>query len=276
MPVRSCGWGDPLLSLGPVRGWQLSEVSAQVAQCAERKVIMRKLLMLLTLYVILMIVAVQAVFGDVAAQRTSTDNHSTYLPLVLQAAPVEVVIVKETHSRANTYHVIGELVNLTSSPVYSVTLEIRVYDVEDRLLGTSTGPPLFFATVPGQRNPFEGGVNVSYWQVARSEIRVVGWSLSHNPPYAPVTIASAEPRTSNGYLYVSGELRNDTEYVLEDVRVAVWSPSQYFALASHPAADSLAPGATVPYEVAVFMYSTGPPGTPIPAFGVSAQGIVAP
>jgi hypothetical protein len=231
--------------------------------------------LLVALCVILLLAGLQLGASRAAGQAASDDGQATYLPSIFQAAPVQVAAIKASPSRANTYRVVGELVNVTNSPAYSVTLEVRVYDAEDRLLGTNTGQPVFFATVPGQRNPFESGVNVSFWQVARSEIRVVDWSLSHSPPYAPVTIVSTNLRTSGSALIISGELRNDTGYVLEDVRVAAWSFDQLYTIAgTRPVVDRLPPGAVVPYEETVIMSGSLVP--PKPHFGVGAQGIVQP
>jgi hypothetical protein len=232
--------------------------------------------LLVALCVTLLLAGLQIGASRAAGQAASDDGQTTYLPSVFQAAPVEVSALTMRRTRNGYPHVLGELANLTNSPVYSVTLEVRVYDAEDRLVATSTGRPVFVATVPGQRNPFEIVPNITDNHAARIEVHVVNWSLSHSPPYAAVTVASAEPRVSSGYLYITGELRNETGYPLEDVRIAGWSLNQYYSLRSQVIAGSLAPGAAIPYEVSVFMYSTGPPGTPLPDFGVAAQGIVRP
>jgi hypothetical protein len=233
--------------------------------------------LLVVLCVILLLAGLQLGASGAVGQPASDDSHTTYLPFVFQAAPVEVAVQETLRTRPNTYRIMGELANLTNSPAYSVTLEVRIYDAADNVIATHRGQPVLFATVPGQRNPFDIYTNISRLTGVRADVHVVDWRLSHSPPFAPVTVVSVSARETGGNIVVSGELRNDTDYVLEEVRVAAWRLYPDAVQANYVAAESLAPGDSVPYEVTLFLNSTGPPRDPPPLpNGVSAQGIVRP
>ena len=172
-----------------------------------------------------------------------------YLPLVYNPIPVRVSAIQKQVSRADTYLFLGEVMTTTDRPVYEVIVEVRVYDLGGNLLGTCSSSPDLAATLPGQSNPFECGINVPYVS-STYEATPTHWSLESERVYRPVTAVITDTEDIPLYgTWVYVEARNDESQPLADVYEVLWSLHQndYSPVLAQPIAACLAPGETVAF-----------------------------
>src|SRR3990170_1948441 len=184
-----------------------------------------------------------------AAGSTCSGIACAYLPLVYNPIPVRVSAIQKQVSRADTFRFLGEVMTTTDRPVYEVIVEVKVYDLGGNLLGTCSSSPVLAATLPGQSNPFECGINVPYVS-STYEAFPTHWSLESVQVYRPVTAVITETEDTPLYgTWVYVEARNDESGPLADVYEVVWSLHQndYSPVLAQPIAACLAPGETVAF-----------------------------
>ncbi len=235
------------------------------------------------------VVAFGSAIPPLLARPAALEAPVAYLPVVVNPIPVAVTKWGRTSTRAGWGVLIGEIVTLNSSPIYSVTLDARISDSQDRVLTTTTGLTDFTAALPGQPNPF-----IMFFppltgtDVLHIDIAVTGWRRDHSQTYTPLTIVSrrvcqgavCEPTPLwPGDVYVRGSVRNDTASTIRDAKVVVWSTES--DTTNHAGAELsatvLAPGATAIFTSSALNLNIEPPLERFFGdFRVEAQGEVMP
>jgi hypothetical protein len=237
------------------------------------------------LSILLWLVGLLSFTSFVLAGSKDCASHCVYLPLTTTAPIVQVGAYGTTVTRGDhALIVVGEVVNLTSTPVYSVTVEARFYNNEE-LITTETTTTAFTATLPGQSNPFQvRGPSVEDYRHLTFELSIKDWAETSDIIYQPLTILSKA--VSGGFQpYVSGTLLNTHSSTLTSVQVAVWGidsrydPNDtefytYYALGV-PTTSTLAPQQTTSYDASLIMIM-GDRAPPLASMRVAAQGVVAP
>ncbi len=226
------------------------------------------------LMAILLVIAADHSVARTAAKPVSAESadgfeYGRFFPLVRQDLPLAVT---GTWSCSDRYcignHIFGSVENLSSQPVYSVTLTITVTD------GLTSTPysakPLLTATLPGHPNPYL--IYVDSYSIKEVEVKVAGWSWYAAEAYGPVTVVSQTVLGVCDFFTVIGEIRNDQSYNIHAIKVLVsWS----FEGAGYRWADldrnTLAPGETTVYSAQLLFPHTCYIGDP---FTVSGQGVL--
>jgi hypothetical protein len=220
------------------------------------------------------------------AQPAATN--AIYLPFVARDCTSGLSIHSTDYGRwwnsfLTTYLVVGEVVNSSSTPVYSVTVSLRLFDIDTQQPLTSENQDqvaLLPEILPGAANPFKiEWSNVPSW-------RRISWDLhatcvaTSAQAYAPVTVLSRQIDTATNPPRVTGVVRNDQRTTLTAFRAAVsvvQSDGSFLDTGSYSSSAPLLPGATAPYTITlggnIFAdyTSVGPSG-----LRVQAQGAVGP
>jgi hypothetical protein len=201
--------------------------------------------------------------------------HCVYLPLVLTP---ELVAVSNVERRGTQYEdtivISGEIHAMTSTPVYSVTLEVRSYDSQGHLLDITTGNGLpFVATLPRQPNPFYLGIGATEEQdPARIDVRVIGFSRIHPRTFLPVTVTVTSYKNVGGYIVLAGTLTNESALPLEAIGGVASTESGGDQRHVRAFAPRLAPFETVPFSTSIDNVNYYP-GSDVP-YKIIAQGVV--
>jgi hypothetical protein len=209
-----------------------------------------------------------------SAPAACTQAHCVYLPLVSTPERISISDVEVQGTRYDGLVIVGEVSVTTSTPVYSVTLEVRSYDTQGNLLATVTeANPRLVATLPGQPNPFYFGIGVTDDQdFARAEVRVSGYSRTHPHTFLPVTVNITSYDYRGGTISLAGTLTNEYGVTVEDIRGVAWTKEgdqrQVQSLASR-----LDPFETIPFSTSIIMVEGFRPGTVIP-YKIVAQGVM--
>jgi len=210
--------------------------------------------------------------GSEAAGSTCSAVACAYLPVVYNPIPVRVSAIIKRVTYEDTFRFLGEVMATTDRPVYEVIVEVRVYDLGGNLLGTCSSSPVLAATLPGQSNPFECGINVPYVS-STYEAFPTHWSLESEQVYRPVTAVITDTEDTPLYgTWVYVEARNDEIEPLADVHAVVWSLHQDWGITPRSIADCLAPGETVAFTE--FLYGVW--GWNVATIKVTAQGVLSP
>lgn len=196
------------------------------------------------------------------AQSDCGDEYCIYLPLIVKPPPpVRIASSQLTSDRGGIYYVEGQIENVVSVTVYSVTLGANLYDSSNNLLGTYTGTTGLVATFPGKLNPFS--IVTDIWpppEPDHYDISITSWRTSSPLEYVPVTVVSQEVTGSWPVIEVSGEIRNDYSQKLHSIRVLVEYaevPGSYDFQRADLSEVSLSPGETAVYSTKIF-YSPTP------------------
>lgn len=211
----------------------------------------------------------------VAGQTACDESHCTYLPFVFRAEPpVRVAYITTEGQRDQSQNLFGELINVTSSPVYSVALETYFYSPDGQIVRGWEGTVYFPAVLPGQPVPFSAGNYDPYDENLTYRVFITGYSTSSQSEYQPVTILSKQLSGQRGTATFSGEIRNDSSQTLQSIKVVLWSRENHVEPRPAIVADpTLAPGETTSYIVFVDV-SDYPPDPS--EYSVEGQGVVVP
>jgi hypothetical protein len=193
-----------------------------------------------------------------------------YLPAIIRSPiPVEVV---ETARGAidgypSHYFVYGYVRNLTSTPLYSVILELEVtmypYDPEGQPQPYIERVPLTTAlpaTLPGQINPFSYDLLLGKASAELGALRVVSANSSPvgDAVFYPLTMVSLVRDGAN----LRSTVRNDSAQPLHGVLVAVTELQNARCAWKRPTLDStsLQPGQALTFQIDdFFLYCHGDP-----------------
>lgn len=208
---------------------------------------------------------------EAKSQAACAGVSCAYLPVVVYSPPVGIGEMYEGVSPALTLWVVGEVYNLTQSPVYDVTVEVRAYDDENHLIDSNSAKTAFYATLPGHRNPFDIWTNFEHQNI---KVVVTGWITESEKNYQPAMITIDEIEPGPTRTEVSGRVTNNLDAPLADVQIAVWSLKQEGSIRyGNFLTNTLQPGQTITYTESLFFY--GGPGLN-PAFKAEAQGVISP
>ena len=159
-----------------------------------------------------------------------------------------------TYLSYSILYVVGEVVNDTSVPVYSVKVEGVFYDSAGGVVASRFTYSYLDRTAPSQRNPFKLSVYTGAETIDTFEL-ALSWRESSILDYDDVTVLSQDVRDYYG-VEVYGEVRNDHEREMRGVEVAV---TFYDAAGevvdvdrAYASTTTLAPGATSQYSVKTF------------------------
>jgi hypothetical protein len=238
------------------------------------ELMMRKLNLLLMCLGLCLVVGMFA--GQAAAGQTACDeSHCTYLPFVFRPEPpVRIAYITTEGQRDLSQNLFGELINVTSSPVYSVTHETNFYSPDGQIVRRSEGTVYFSAVLPGQPVPFEAGNYDPYDENLTYRVFITGYSTSSQSEYQPVTILSKQLSGHRGTATFSGEIRNDSSQSLQSIKVVLWSRENRIGPRPAIVADpTLAPGETTSYSVFVDVSEYSPDPS---EYSVEGQGEVVP
>jgi hypothetical protein len=202
-----------------------------------------------------------------SATATSVGGTPTDTPT---PAPVGEVYVRSHRgfARDGSYHVVGEVVNALSGPIFRVTVVGTFFNANGQLVATQEGYGFLAQTSPDQRNPFRIQVPNPGHDISRYELAVSYEEISI-VTYQDIAVLSQEVRENAGQ-EIAGEVQNDFDENLGSVVVAVALYDESGAVVDvyqgTPNATQLAPGEVSAYVVPVS------PDQPFAGFGVQAQG----
>ena len=223
------------------------------------------------LFIVALVLLLNTSNSGEAAGSTCSAVACAYLPVVYNPIPVRVSAIIKRVTYEDTFRFLGEVLATTDRPVYEVIVEVRVYDLGGGLLGTCSSSPVLAATLPGQSNPFECGINVPYVS-STYEAFPTHWSLESEQVYRPATAVITGMEDMYYGTWVYAEARNDESQPLADVNAVVWSLDQndYSPMDPQPVDACLAPGETVAFTR--FLYGV----YDISTIKVLAQGVLSP
>lgn len=203
----------------------------------------------------LLVVLALVLLGAVAGARPTasavpaelSDAHTLYLPVVqplpptvpprrcdtplaespLPILPREVVVRSACHAIVPgqlTSAIVGELYNGLDRPIHQMRVAVWVYDSTGRRMGGVSGPALYESMVPGAIVPFRLVLFDYTWPapIVGYAISEVTWVDEPAYPSDPIEVLSAEPRTVNGVVEISGEVRNSLSYRVSPVVFATF------------------------------------------------------
>lgn len=201
-------------------------------------------------------------FASAAAERAGAQAPqaavSNYLPLVARSCADALSVRSSTFShlfstRLTTFQTVGEVRNLSSSPVYSVTLTLRVYNAATgALLDTQERPALLPQSSSTVTNPFKiEWSNSAPASDLRQEVSAT-CSLASAHTYAPLTVLSQQLDASTDSPTITGAVRNDGTSTVQAIAVAatIYDQSgQPLDAGGYQATVTLAPGAQAAYTI---------------------------
>lgn len=214
-----------------------------------------------------------------------TAQSSVYLPMVQQPPVLVLSEPIEYNTSQYSYRVIGDVVNVSATQAFSVTLRAIVYYQSTGITETLTFSPDFPVILPGQGAPFvvAGGACCSQPIVrSLSLYRVVPVSASTLRPLTVIPKGIACYVSMYGY--ITGSVRNDNAMSVTGISIAVWnvrsdaSLRTPIGLAGASITGPLAPGAEQAFSTDYMSLCFN--GSPLPisinAFQYAAQGTVIP
>ena len=217
--------------------------------------------------------------GTTAASTPTAcaEAHCVYLPLVSTPGLISISNVRLQGTRFPAIAILGEVNAVTSTPVYSVTLEVRIYDQEGQLVRTEEGRPALTATLPGQPNPFyffSGFMDEDDYDYNNYDLRIKSASLTSPRSILPVMVdvASAECEGYSSFR-VEGTLTNQNDKPLDDVRAVLWDSSLSYGLFPRQFAAHLEPFEAVPFSTSIPVENCGALGSVV-SYKIAAQGVV--
>ncbi len=222
--------------------------------------------------IVLAIVFGAAVLSVVLVKHGASAHTSyyQYLPIVAASPPVYVSQVVNAPSLGGGLRVTGEVETLGTNPVYSVTLELRVYDLSSQLIGVFYEKTALLATFPGQPNPFEFHAPVFEW--VWFEVNLFSWESSIEQNIAQVTVTNIEITYDANDAVSVTTIRNDNAQPLSNVQGVAWTLRQGNFISPVLVTNYLPPGATAVFTTTHL--GEGGPGPPI--IQAAAQGEVVP
>ncbi len=239
-------------------------------QCSGRCLMKTRKIFLTTLVLFATFSAVALVRATVNAETTST----LYLPIISAAPPVYISEVQISSTFGGNLRVNGEVRVSGSTPVFSVTVNVKAYNNLDELIGVGSGLTEFVATLPGEPNPFEIYTLASVSQVAYFTTEITSWQSSSNKTYASATVIDIEVYVDPMDVVAVTTIRNDNSEPILNVVGLAWTLTQVSAYLITPVTDYLAPGETFVFTRTI----SGEGGMPgyMPDVRVAAQGEVVP
>src|SRR4030067_1730501 len=138
------------------------------------------------LFIVALVLLLNTSNSGEAAGSTCSAVACAYLPVVYNPIPVRVSAIEKLVTYEDTFLFLGEVMATIDRPVYEVIVEVKVYDLGGNLLGTCSSSPELAATLPGQSNPFECGINVPYVS-STYEAFPTHWSLASEQVSRTVT-----------------------------------------------------------------------------------------
>lgn len=189
---------------------------------------------------------------SVIAQGACSSTYCVWLPFVANALPVTINFSSSPTSVNND--IFGTVTTTSNQPVYNVTLEVRRFDVNNQLLGTSVLTPTFVATLPGQANPFFGRPPLCC-QAGHIELRVRSGQLVNSQSYVALTVTQLAYTSGNFKVSVQNTYASPIHDLVIVVRERGFVPHV-------KRVDVLAPNATVIFEDTItdFLGLSGVPG----------------
>lgn len=168
-------------------------------------------------------------------------------------SPVQVISAKLFFTGlGETAFAIGELENKGSSPVTGVSLTIKGYAQEGRLLDTREGEVPVAVIPAGGRAPFK--ITVDLLEVARYEL-IVDSSPAQTVPENKLEVSKTEmSKPKTGYVWVTGEVKNagaSTVPSVEIITVLRDSSSAIVEVGIERLSDALEAGQTASFKYMV-------------------------
>jgi hypothetical protein len=191
--------------------------------------------------------------------KAPAEQFSQYLPVIATPAlPVEVVVTARgvIDGYPSYVWVYGYVRNLTSTPLYSVSLDIEVtwypYDPDGSLQPYTERAPLIPAlpaTLPGQINPFAYSLTLGKASAVLGEVRAISTSSSGMGGVVYYSLALAS--LAHDGLNLRGTLRNDSGKPLYAARVVVAEQSNTTCAWVQPqlATTALQPGQALDFHI---------------------------
>jgi hypothetical protein len=234
---------------------------------------MRRLLLLLPLLLLL------------ALPAQAQEPHAVYLPLLAQAelmnlSPAQAL--DEPHVRSvrvqrpstSYWYLIGEVVNPTAEPLFSVELTAHFLDARGQQIAVEQTYATFSRIGPGQRSPFQLYYGDPSPRAAAFTLTISDRSASSVLAYRDALVLSKGARDNFG-VEIFGNVRNPEVLELRGVEVTATFydlAGQVVDVASgYTSPANVAPGATAPYALPTF-----DKGLTFARYEVRAQGYLAP
>ncbi|NJM41662.1 MAG: hypothetical protein HC853_13340 [Anaerolineae bacterium] len=154
-----------------------------------------------------------AVLGDCATSRCY------FLPNVFLYAPSPVRIKNFGYggNRGGILEVFGDLENVGQSPIFSISIRVRAFDISNTLLITDTFSPVFSATLANQENPIFNNLGISADRVFSVETSIVGFSMLGDATYISQTVSFSPSLEAQGTV---GEIFNSQPVTISNIVVA--------------------------------------------------------
>ncbi|RIK42021.1 MAG: hypothetical protein DCC55_10045 [Chloroflexi bacterium] len=185
-------------------------------------------------------------------------------------APVGQVYLRSHRGFASdgAFHVVGEVVNATSAPVFRVTIVGTFFNDSGQMVATQESYAYLVQTSPDQRNPFRIQVSNPANDISRYDL-TLSWDEISVVTYQDLAILRQELH-ENERVEVTGEVQNDFDENLGSVVVVVALYDEQGEVVdvyqSVPNATQLAPGETTSFAIPITT------NEPFATFSVQAQG----
>lgn len=217
-----------------------------------------------------------AAYGGKGDYLPSTGNrvhlintYAAFLPLISQEYPIplEVVWSGIRPDQYGIYEMIGQVRNVSGSPLYEVTLTAVLYDQVGGIVGVTGGTTALPMILPNENMPFEFEIG---YQAPNSYLLTPHWLYDTYPlDYHPVSVISQETSGACPNLIIHGEIRNDQLVELTGINVIVepGGAGDFYAVAT------LGQNALLPGETTTYTQTQNHVAPPCPAvFTIRGQG----
>ncbi len=156
-----------------------------------------------------------------------------------------------SYTEGSSVFVVGEAVNGSNAPVYSLRIIATFYDSGDRLVGAQETVALLPQTQPTQANPFKIELANAAGGIERYDLNLT-WDEISVAEFDRVTIAREEVREATG-VEIVGDLRNDHRDEIRNIMVVATFYDETGAVLDvvqgNTAATTLAPGEVTTFTV---------------------------
>lgn len=197
-------------------------------------------------------------------------SFNEYLPIIASEPPIYISELITYDTPGGNTRFVGELMNISSIPIYDVIIRIWYEDVNGQMHEFFYSP-VFPATLPGQPNPFDMTLFDPGVEIEEGGVDISSWSVEDDKIIGGATILSILVEDHSSYAIVTTTIRNDQIEPLYNMVGFAWSLNTWSSFESQPVVDVLLPGETV--EFSTFLDGPGPSEANIKA---AAQGELGP
>jgi hypothetical protein len=185
-----------------------------------------------------------------------TEVPPTPVPTPVPTAQPQIIFVGSSTAlyEFGSYVVVGEVINNSGGNAFFTQIEVKAFDLEDKLVAAETGFAFLERIGDGQKSPFRISITNAPVSIVRRELKI-SYRTSSIFQRIDAEIISQQVRDNSG-VEVFGELKNGGQKILSGVKVVVTFYHEngrvVFADTSYTSLSRIAPGESATYSIKTF------------------------